>query len=687
MKMRTKMKLIPLVIAAASAAGPGWAQNGITDMGVLVGQATSTAYGISADGSVVVGESNNGLITNDGAFRWTAANGMQGLGTLNAGDTSAARAISSDGNVIVGSSEDGAAGNASRAFRWTQPGGMVALGVLNGGSQSFALGLSADGTVVAGWSADGAAGNAHRAFRWTQAGGMASLGVLNGGNLSEAFGVSADGNVIVGTANDGTAGNATRAFRWTQAEGITSLGALNGGTYSKAIATSADGGIVVGSATDGVAANAVRAFRWTQAGGMVSLGTLNGGTSSGLLGLFGFGNSIGVSTDGRVVVGQANNGAAANVLRAFRWTQATGMQTVEDWLRASGVTVPSDITQSANATNSDGSVVVGSLTTGHAFIARGGSGLVTLADVQQSLGAAATGGGMALSAVGTALNGAHSRPLARRVAAGKKAFWVAGDWGTDDHGSRSGDLGLAEVGLGQNFGPLQLSLSLGQTWAKQDLILNGRAKSDGTYVMAEALVPLRMDTADSGLIATVGAYVHRGDADLRRGYLNAGFQDFSSGMPGVDTWGLRARLDWENASTVAGAGLTPYVDLGYNEAKIAAYTETGGGFPAQFNARKETATELRLGMNASKPILNNARLVGTLEAVHRFEDTGARTVGQVVGLFGFDLAGPAIKQDWLRGGVGIEGKLGDGTGSLMLNLTTQGEAPNAWLAASWQMAF
>lgn len=139
------------------------------------------------------------------------------------------------------------------------------------------------------------------------------------------------------------------------------------------------------------------------------------------------------------------------------------MQTVENWLRASGVAVPADITKTAKATNNDGSVVVGQLSSGHAFIARGGSGLVTLADVQQSLGAAATGGSMALSAVGTALNGAHSRPLARRVATGKKAFWVAGDWGRDDHGSRSGDLGLAEVGLGQNFGPLQLSLSLGQT--------------------------------------------------------------------------------------------------------------------------------------------------------------------------------------------------------------------------------
>lgn len=684
MKMRTKKKLMPLVIAAACAALPmmAWAQ--IMDFGGLNGGAFAAGVGVSSDGSVVVGIATDGAAENDTrAFRWTQAGGMTGLGVLNGGDVeSAAYGVSSDGSVVVGQVPDGAAGNAGRAFRWTQAGGLMSLGVLNGGILSSSNDVSADGNVVVGSAFDGSAGNAYRAFRWTQAGGLISIGTLNGGNSSKGHGVSADGSVVVGYAADGASANAGRAFRWTQTGGMVGLGTLNGGTSSYALDVNADGTVVVGNSKDGNAADALRAFRWTQAEGMVSLGTLNGGT------LVGDGDlPTRVSADGKVVVGAATNGAAANAWRAFRWTQATGMQTVEDWLRSTGVKVANDMTRFAGATNSDGSIVVGMLDNNRAFIARGGGGLVTLADVQQSLGAASTGGGMALSAVGTALNGAHSRPLARRVAAGKKAFWVAGDWGRDDHGSRSGDLGLAEVGLGQNFGPLQLSVSLGQTWAKQDLTLNGRAKSDGTYVMAEALVPLRMDTGDSGPIAAVGAYVHRGDADLRRGYLNAGLQDFSSGKPGVDTWGLRARLDWENAATLAGAGLTPYIDLGYNEAKIAAYTEIGGGFPAQFNARRETATELRLGMNASKPILNTACLVGTLEAAHRFEDAGARTVGQVVGLFGFDLAGPAIKQDWLRAGVGIEGKLGNGTGSLMLNLTTQGEAPNAWLAASWQTMF
>jgi probable HAF family extracellular repeat protein len=675
----------PLALRIALALGVSFAAtahaaDGIFDLGAPNGGIGSFAYGVSADGTVVAGYTTD-PVTGDRAFRWTQAGGMVSLGTLNGGGGSYANAISADGGTIVGDADDGAAGFSTRAFRWTQAGGMVSLGVLNGGLNSSAYGVSADGSVVVGVAKDGAAGNANRAFRWTQAGGMASLGMLAGGTYSWASAVSADGGVVVGEADDGAIWS--RAFRWTQAGGMASLGVLNGGNYSYAKGVSGDGSVVVGYADDG-AALTDRAFRWTQAGGMVSLGTLNGGT---------FSQALGVSADGTVVVGYGDDNAFNN--RAFRWTQAAGMQTVEDWLRAAGVSVPVDITDKAYATNSDGSVVVGRLANNFAFIARvapvggggggggtGGSGLVTLADVQQSLAGTATGGAMALTSGGLLINGAHSRPLSRRVAEGQKTFWVAGDWGTDDHGSRSGDIGLAEAGLGHNFGPVQINLSLGQTWAKQNQVLNGSTRTDGTYLLAEALVPVQ-----GNLWATLGGYGHWGKADLKRGYLNAGVQDFSTANPNVDTWGLRARLDWGKAFQAADASFGPYADITYSEARLAAYTETGGGFPARFDARTEKATELRLGVNADNPLANGMNLFGTLEAAHRFEKSGARTSGELVGLFGFDLAGQNNNQDWLRAGAGVEGNLADGTASLSLNLTTRGAAPNAWLAAGWRRAF
>jgi probable HAF family extracellular repeat protein len=56
-------------------------QNGVMqDLGTLGGN-ESWALGVSADGSVVVGEAQNAA-GQERAFRWTASGGMQDLGTL-----------------------------------------------------------------------------------------------------------------------------------------------------------------------------------------------------------------------------------------------------------------------------------------------------------------------------------------------------------------------------------------------------------------------------------------------------------------------------------------------------------------------------------------------------------------------------------------------------------------------------
>lgn len=637
------------------------AEDGVTDLGTLAGLA-SAATAVSADGTVVVGGSTAAGSTYR-AFRWTSGGGLVDLGTLGGGD-SEAWGVSANGTVVIGNASN-------RAFRWTSGSGMVDLNTL-GGSRSNALGVSGNGSVVVGW-ADLAGDTNYHAFRWTSS-GMEDLGTL-GGAHSFAQATSADGSVVVGGAY---VGGTYHAFRWVSgATGGTAgnpqmydLGTL-GGTTSRANGVSADGSVVVGwSYTTGMAA--YRAFLWTSGDGMVDLGTLGGSNSE----------ANGVSADGNVVVGAALNSSGVN--RAFRWVGGN-MQSVDDWLRSAGVSVPVDITRRAHATNADGSVVVGMLANNHAFVARVasvGSGLVTLQDVQQSLLGTASGGSTALSSGSLLINGAHGRPLARRVAPGRKTFWLAGDWGRDDHGSRSGDLGLAEVGFGKNFGAAQVNVSLGQTWARQNLVLNGHAKTDGIYLLAEALIPV-----SGRLWATFGGYGHWGESDLKRGYLNTGVQTASKGSPDVNTWGLRARLDWENAASFAGFGVTPYADLSWSKSHLDGYTEIGGGFPARFQSRTEKATEMRLGLSAARPLGNGLNLVGTFEATHRFEKNGARTSGQVIGLFGFDLEGQRNQRDWLHAGIGLEGKFGSGVGSLSFNATTKGETPNYWLAANWQVAY
>ena len=91
---------VMLLIATA-----GWSQS-LTWLGTLGGN-RSEAFGVSADGAVVVGYAQNAA-GRARAFRWTAAGGMEDLNTTyaslltNGSELQSASAISPDGRYIVG---------------------------------------------------------------------------------------------------------------------------------------------------------------------------------------------------------------------------------------------------------------------------------------------------------------------------------------------------------------------------------------------------------------------------------------------------------------------------------------------------------------------------------------------------------------------------------------------------------
>lgn len=722
--------------------------------------------GMSADGSAFVGSvfrSYSKSIYN--GFVWTAEGGVQPVGSrdpnapLDGSQYYTATGISADGSVIVGKAAPGVSDGefGQRAYRWTTEGGFESLGSLDGNPFSEATAVSGDGTIVVGNSNFGSGADAGvAAVRWTEDGQIHGLGWLEGRDSAEsndtARAASFDGSVIVGDAL--SSNNKFQAFRWTEATGMVALPTLNANIPSNntagATGISWDGNVVVGHSR--LMYSPTQAVRWVD-GEIFSLGGLDGAFSV-------LSSAQAISGNGQVIVGNVSSGDTGH---GFRWTEGDGMLTVEDWLRNSGATIVSshpgdpdrsDITMTAEATNEDGSVVVGLTRDNEVYIARGngtgptgdtgggnpgggdtgggdtgggdtgggdtgdgstgggetgggetgggdtgggdtgggnpgggnpgggGVGIITIKDLGNSLGTSGAANTSLVNNLGVVVNGAGSRPLDRRAPEGRFTAWMGGDWGRDDHGSRDGTLGLGELGFGYNFGPLQLNGVAGYTGFDQNTILGGTTDVRAGYIKLEALGQITGDQ-DSGLWGIVTGTGLWGNANLTRNYLTGGLVDSSFGRTDVQGYGIRGRLQWENAIP----HVSPYGELSYARTCLRGYTETGGAFPAAFDTLCDGSTEIRYGFDAKIPVTEEIRLIGTLEGVHRVESSGASVTGHVVGVGGFNLGAANYQQDWLRAGAGIEADFSGSTLSIMANATTKGESSSAWVAANWRVTY
>ena len=295
----------------------------------------SNAFDVSADGSVVVGESHSDLGWQ--AFRWTAEDGMVGLGDLPGGIfSSQATGVSADGSVIVGRGNP-EGGLVFEACRWTAEGGIEGLGFLPGeGPDSMAFCVSADGSVIGGraWSTDF---GMDIGLRWTADEGMVSLGVLDNGKPTRgAWGVSADGSVMVGAG--GFPNKSPEAYRWTALNGALALGFLPGGDVSGITAITPDGLIAFGGSNS---AQGPQLVRWTQGEGMIGLGVAM--------------NAKDVTADGSIVVGNDVDFQGATI-----WDAENGMRFLQDVLvMEHGLDLTGWVLEEAWGISADGSTIIG----------------------------------------------------------------------------------------------------------------------------------------------------------------------------------------------------------------------------------------------------------------------------------------------------------------------------------------
>ncbi|MDF2371956.1 MAG: autotransporter domain-containing protein [Rhizobiaceae bacterium] len=677
--------------------------------------------------------------------------------------------VSDDGSVVIGNTDPLDGGTSSHAMVWTEATGFNTLGGVTRGIlfKLDALGISGDGTVITG-----TANNAifesditgNRAYRWSDAGGFQDLGSL-GSNNSSGLGISADGNVIVGSSYDGA--GRLRAMRWTSGGGMQSLGQLDDDEVSaSAYATSGDGALAVGISSGFDSPTIPRAFSWTDDTGMVALQTLNGGSS----------NALDVSYDGRVIggsslfetrqvavrwvdgvvsaLGQTDRGSIAygvsgngqvlvgdiadpGIPSGFRWDETTGLVSVEEWLRQSGVTISDGSTYTARATNCDGSVVVGSTFPVRAgpflrsdlYIARGngtgpstcnyatdtsggegggdggdgggdgggtggggtgggdggssGVGLITMTDLTATLGNAAATNATITNGLSLLLNGAGSRPLDRRAPDGRNIAWTSGDLGRDNHGARDGTVALGEIGIGRNFGAVQINGAVGIAGNNQSSAYGGATNVLTGYAKLETIGQLY--TSNTGSIwGVLTGTALIGGADITRNYrANGGLISSSTGETDIRGFGARGRLQFENFVPY----VSPYLEGSYARGCMDGYTETGGAFPASFNKLCDTSTEARIGVDARVPVTETVNVIGTLEAAHRFESTGSSITGEVIGLGTFDFAAAPYEQNWVRAGLGVELNFGDATFSVIGNVTSPGETTSTWIAANLRTTF
>ena len=271
-----------------------WNEDGLTNLGTLLGGFNSFANAINATG-VIVGTSENGQIDpllgvpESHPVLWKDGRILD-LGTLNGGYEGLALTSNKRGQVVglavntvpdtlPGFPNNIPWGTQSRAFLW-EDGKMQDLGTLGTGTDAVAYFIN-DSGQIAGMSYTNNEPNSvsdmcgtnlpsEEPFVWEKGIGITSLGTF-GGTCGFPNSINNRGE-IVGFSD--LPGDVTEhPFLWSRKRGMKDLGTL-GGTYGRADAIN-DAGEVVGTATN-ENDESFRAFLWKEDIGMIDLGTVDG---------------------------------------------------------------------------------------------------------------------------------------------------------------------------------------------------------------------------------------------------------------------------------------------------------------------------------------------------------------------------------------------------------------------------
>lgn len=282
------------------------------------------------------------------------------------------------------------------------------------------------------------------------------------------------------------------------------------------------------------------------------------------------------------------------------------------------------------------------------------------------------------------MNGAHHRPLMMTPnLSGDMCAWATGDLA--HHGGTSTGMGLAEAGACVDLagGSVRLGTAVGISRSWQDLALGGSARMAGQYVLGEA------DWQPDGtpLLFSLAGMLGGWQADIDRAYSNGAVAAMSSGQTNAIGGVVRVRADWLEAAQIGNTSFNPYASIGFGQVHVDGYAETGGPFPARFDAQNLSSADIRLGLTAVTEFSDQTRLSTTFEVAHR-TGTAATAKGAVDGLFAFNIGGGSYGQTWLRAGLELDHKVTENLAlSTSLHMATNGRDPSVAGSVGIKAAF
>lgn len=600
--------------------------------------------GVSGDGLTSVGRTTIGTGAMN-AFKLVGGAYLS-LNPFGSHQNAVATAASADGTLVVGFSIDGSAFN--QAVAWT--GNAATLLDTNADFMfSEATAVSDNGGTIVGWGFSNI-NFIEEAFFYRN-NTLTNIGVAFGSPFvaSKATGVSADGAVIVGTRGDNFSTPTTLQGFIHTSGGVTAVDAptgiaafgTNGLTLTQLTGISGDGAVAIGFASSSLNSNPSgneQAFKYTRTGAAYeALGTLTGGNWS---------IARAINSDGSVIVGQAGNAVG----REEAFVHQSGTMTGLGFLQGG-------ISSNATGVSADGTVIVGYADAGlnrtHAFVYANQT-MLDETEWMRSLNGpgSLTASGYNLTLL--AMEGAHHRPLMSYDAMGKQTHvWATGDFGAS---SRQTDRrsSFGEVGASQTYGETVVGVAVGTAMQTQDLLFGGNAKITGQTFLAE------VDTRLADKESIVSLLVMRGQWDARtaRGYLTGAGTDLSRGETDLDTTTVRVRYDGPTQKFVSNFTAAPYASFAVTRTNVDGFAESGGSFPATFNATSHTAQEGRLGLLTKFVAGPATTLRLTAEWIHRFDDAGDGLSGVSQTTSGaFAVAGLAPTKDQARFGFDVDHKL------------------------------